>query len=57
MIDNIENKIENLRLQESFLKSRALSKLVISPEIYMKQTVTSGLCYIEDSIFLENSIV
>ena len=57
MIDNIENKIENLRLQESFLKSRAFSKLVISPEIYMKQTVTSGLCYIEDSIFLENSIV
>ena len=36
-VDNIENKIENRRLQESFLKNRSFSKLVISLETHMKQ--------------------
>ena len=37
MIDNIENEIENLRLQECSLKNRSFWKLVISLEAYMKQ--------------------
>ena len=37
MINNIENKIENLQPQECFLKSNSFWKLVISLEIYMKQ--------------------
>ena len=37
MIDNIENKIENFRLQECSLKNRSFWKLVILPETYMKQ--------------------
>ena len=37
-------------------KKRSFWKLVISLEIYMKQTLTSG-CYGEDLIFLENNIV
>ena len=36
-VDNIGSKIENRRLQESFLKNRSFSKLVITLEIYMKQ--------------------
>ena len=35
--DNIENKIENRGLQESFLKNWSFLKLVISLETYMKQ--------------------
>ena len=57
MIDDIENKIENLRLQECSLKNRSFWKLVILLETYETETVTSGLCYIEDLIFLENNIV
>ena len=56
-MDDIENKIENLRLQEYSLKNRSFWKLVISLETYIKQTVTSGLCSIKDLIFLENNIV
>ena len=37
MIDNIENEIENLRLQECFLKNRSFWKLFISLETYLKQ--------------------
>ena len=47
MIDNVENKIEILRLQECSLKNRSLFKLVISLETYMKRR----------QIFLKNSIV
>ena len=36
-VDNVENKIEHRRLQESFLKNRSFSKLVISLETHMKQ--------------------
>ena len=36
MADNIENKIENLRLQECSLKSRSFWKSVISLETHMK---------------------
>ena len=57
MIDDIGNEIENLRLQKCFLKSRSFWKLVISLETYEMEIVTSGLCYIEDLIFLENNIV
>ena len=57
MIDDIENTIENLRLQECFLKNRSFWKLVILLEIYETETVTLGLCYIEDLIFRENNIV
>ena len=53
MIDDIENKIENLRLQECSLKNRSFWKLVISLETYETKKVT----YIEDLIFLENNIV
>ena len=53
MMDNIEIKIENLRLQECSLKRSSFWKLLISLETYMKQTVTSGLCYIEDLSFLK----
>ena len=37
IINNIENKKENLRLQEYFLKNRFFLKLVISLRTYMKQ--------------------
>ena len=56
-VDNIERKIEDRRLQESFLKNRFFWKLVISLETYETEAVTSGLSYIEDLIFLENNIV
>ena len=36
MIDDIENKIENIRLQKCSLKNRSFWKLVISLETYMK---------------------
>ena len=58
MIDDIENKIENLRLQECSLKNRPSWKVSqFAKNIYKMETVTSGLCYIEDLIFLENNIV
>ena len=43
MIDDIENKTENLRLQECALKNRSFWNLAISLETYMKrmETVTS----------------
>ena len=37
MIDNIEYKIENLRLEECSLKNRSFWKLAFSLETYMKQ--------------------
>ena len=47
--DNIENKIDNLWLQEWFLKNRSFMKLAISLEnLYQTITGTSGLYYIED---------
>ena len=36
---NIENKIENRQLQESFLKNRSFWKLFILLETYMKQVL------------------
>ena len=36
MIDNIENKIESLRLQECFLKNRSFWELIIFQETHMK---------------------
>ena len=36
---NIENKIENHQLQESFLKNRSFWKLFILLETYMKQVL------------------
>ena len=36
MINDIENKTENLRLKEYTLKNRSFWKLVISVEAYMK---------------------
>ena len=58
MIDDIENKIENLRLQECSLKNRSSWKVShFAKNVYKMETVTSGLCYIEDLIFLENNIV
>ena len=54
MIDNIENKIENRRIQKYSLKIRYFWKLVISLETY-----ESELCYMDDLIFLEkkNSLI
>ena len=57
MIDDIENKIENLWLEECSLKNRSFWMLVVSLETSMKWTVTSELCYMEDLIFLQNNIV
>ena len=60
MIDDIENKIENLRLQECSLKYRSFWNLVISLETYTQseeETATSGLCYMKDLIYLENNII
>ena len=58
MIDGIENKIENLRLQECSLKKQVLLKVsYLARNIYETETVTSGLSYIKDLIFLENNIV
>ena len=59
MVGDIENKIANLRLQECSIKNRSFLNLVVLLESYMKwmETVTSGLCYMEDLIFLENNIV
>ena len=37
MIDNIEIKIDNLRLQEYSLKNKSFWKLVISLETYKKR--------------------
>ena len=36
-VNNTESKIDNRRLQESFLKNRSFWKLVILLERYMKQ--------------------
>ena len=48
MINNIESKMENLRLQECSLKNRCFWRLVISLETYETETVTSRLYYPED---------
>ena len=58
MIDNIESKTENLRLQECSLKKKVLLEVsYFTRNLYETETVTSGLCYIENLIFLENNIV
>ena len=58
MIDNIENKIENLRFPECFLKNRSFLEVsYFARNIHETETVTSRLCHIEDLIFLENDIV
>ena len=60
MIDDIENRKENLHLQECSLKNRSIGPFGVSyftRNIYETETVTSGLCYIKDLIFLENNIV
>ena len=59
MINIVENKVENIRLQGYCLKN-SLENLEVSSfakNIYEIETVTSGLCYIEDLIFLENNLV
>ena len=48
---------QNLRLQEYSLKNSSYWKLVILLETYEMETVTSGLCYIKDLIFLESNIL
>ena len=49
IIDNIENKIENLRLQECFLKKQILFEVIyFAKNIYRTVAGTSGLYYIED---------
>ena len=56
MIDDIENKIENNRLHECSLTNRSFWELIIfSRDIFEMEAVTSGLCYIEDLIFLEDN--
>ena len=51
LINNQENKKENLRLQV------LLGISFFARTLYKAETVTSGFCYIEDLIFLENNIV
>ena len=41
MIDDIENKIENLRLYERSLRNRSFWKLVILLETYIHETETT----------------
>ena len=49
IIDNIENKIENLRLQEFFLKKQILFEVrYFAKNTYRTVAGTSGLYYIED---------
>ena len=52
MVDDIEN----WNRESSALKNWPFSKLVIL-NIGEVETVTSGLCYIEDLTFLENNVV
>ena len=53
MINDIENKIENVRLQECSLKNRSFWKLIVSLETYMKRRQQ----LYDYVIFLENKIV
>ena len=48
----LETKTETLRLQECFLIIDPFGSC-FATNIYETGTVTSGLCYIEDLIFLE----
>ena len=58
VIDNIENKIENLQLHNVPYKIQVLLEVsYFARNIYEKKLVISELCYIEDLIFLENNIV
>ena len=52
MIDNIENKIEILNCRNALKKIGPFAR-----NIYETETITLGLSYIEDLIFLENNIV
>ena len=54
MIDNTENKIENLLL---FKKQVLFEVSYFARKIYETESVTSELFHIEDLIFLENNIV
>ena len=56
MIDNVESKIENLRIQECLLNA-LLKVSFFARNIYETETVISGLCCIKDLIFFENNIV
>ena len=56
MMDNIENKLENIRLQEYSLKKCVLLEVsYFVRNIHEAETVTSGLRYIEDLTFLKNN--
>ena len=57
MINDTENEIENLSLQECSFKDRSFWKFYFAWNVYEMETVTSGFCYIEDLIFLENNII
>ena len=57
MIDNIENKLENIRLQEYSEKCVLLEVSYFIRNIHEAETVTSGLYYMEDLIFLKNNVV
>ena len=58
VIDNIDNKIENLQLPNILYKIQVLLEVsYFARNIYEKKPVISELCYIEDLIFLENNIV
>ena len=56
MIDNVESKTENLRIQECLLNA-LLKVSFFARNIHETETVTSGLCCIKDLIFFENNIV
>ena len=47
MINNMESKIEDLYIQECSLESSSFWKFLF---VHETETVTSGLCYIEDLI-------
>ena len=60
MIYNIGNKIKNRLLQEYSLKNtenRSFGSQLFRQKSYETETVTTGLCYIEDLISLKNDIV
>ena len=56
MVSNTENR-ESPTSEILFKKLVLLDLSYFARNVYETETVTSGLCYIEDLIFLENKVV
>ena len=58
MIDDIEKKNRESSTSGMLFKKQVLLEVsYFARNIYEREAVTSGLCYIENLIFLENNIV